>query len=181
MRSAALAAAVMSLIACRHRVEIDPEVERLARAQLQCQEPLIAESVNFNRSDANADPHRWAEQQIHGCDRATWCGTPADRMVCRPPADLDLAMHQLAVETGCAPTAIRQLQRFAVNAQATYRLEACGRTFACTVPLVRFEDDPDLTPLPAIATHGALLLTCKGVEPAPAAAPASPPPPPPSN
>lgn len=129
-----------------------PETERSRREKamrdyLACPTGELKTSrVDFDNRNKLADPYRWGELQIEGCGRLGWWGNKGngDRML--DPPDLEIALNQLAVESGCAEPA-RQVQHYGNRVQGTYRLEACGRAFACSVPL--FADERSGTAVPA--------------------------------
>lgn len=152
-------------------------VEVLARQYLQCPVgELRSEAIGFGRNNQAADPFRWGNVEFSGCGRSTWCGDRrGQRMRCEAPADLEIAAQQLAIETGCPVESIVQLQHFATRApqgrrevfgQSTYRVEACGERYACTVPLYAPYDNETL--LPSAAQGG---VTCKQVAPQPSVPP----------
>lgn len=132
-------------------------VEVLARQYLQCPVgELKSESISFGRNNQGADPFRWGNVEFSGCGRSTWCGERrGQRTRCEAPADLEVAAQQLAIETGCPAESIAQLQHFATRApqgrrevfgQSTYRVEACGGQYSCTIPLYAPYDNETLVP-----------------------------------
>lgn len=166
-----------------HPEDVQPDeipVETIARRYLQCSAgELQRESISFGRNNGPADPYRWANMQFAGCGRAIWCGEgPGGVARCAAPADLEVAIAQLAVETGCEAQSIVQLQRYVTQTpggrhelfgQSTYRVEACGQRYSCTVPLYAPYDNEPL--LPSAAQGG---VACKQ---APGAISVPPPPP----
>jgi hypothetical protein len=150
-------------------------LENVARDFLECPAGELAmEDVSFGRNNKLADPYRWGEWEISGCGRAAWCLRPRGEKLgeCRQAPDVDLAVKQLAVESGCEEPRIRQLQRHADRTQATTRFDACGNQFSCVVPLAAPEDNE--TPVPASVSGN--MISCKAALGAPAAAPVATPP-----
>lgn len=123
-----------------HPDERPPETpdERLARQYLRCPlDALTTRELEFAGDDERRETHPWAQREITGCGRVVWCGEQDQRAKCGAPADLEFAVHQLAVETGCPAQTIEQLEFYAVTTQHTYRLNACGIQFSCIVPIVK--------------------------------------------
>lgn len=110
--------------------------ERLARQYLRCPlDALTTRELDFAGDDERRETHPWAQRELTGCGRVVWCGEANGREKCGAPADLEFAVHQLAVETGCPAQTIEQLEFYAVSTQHTYRLNACGTQFSCLVPV----------------------------------------------
>lgn len=96
----------------------------------------------------------WIE--VVGCGRDAWCKV-VDPPSCGPSHALGTVLQQLAVETGCGIEKITQLERLNLKTQVTYRLDACGNTFACTTLV-----DADSA---AVSRFGST-ISCKAVPPA---------------
>jgi hypothetical protein len=112
---------------------------------------VVTEHIDFAMGDPVKDLWWWGVDEVSGCGRAVWCGERGDARtrLCEFPPDFTTTAAQLAVDTGCPidqmqPQA-RQVfekrlwkapergQQAIVTGQSSWRIEACGRAYSCTV------------------------------------------------
>lgn len=115
-----------------------------------------ADWIDPPMGDPLKDHWWWGADEVAGCGRAVWCGDReiprgAERtLLCEQPDDYGTVAAQLTVDTGCpvdqmVPQA-RQVfvKRFwkppergqqspTITGQASWRIDACGHLYSCTV------------------------------------------------